>query len=167
MSNFSTIHTFNHSRDGRGTRRMLSLSHLRKIFKIKNGGDKNNNLSNKFITFNCYVNILRIKIKDKQIIYQYPLNLNKINYKDYIYCNFKWKINKQMMKKFKQCNNGQRFESAIFNEMWNLSCFPNENKNKTAAKDKDQTTTTTDNNIKNSIKTNDNAETNNNNISLN
>merc|ERR1712154_421680 len=67
MRNFSTIHTFNHSRDGRGTRRMLSLSHLKKIQHKKN------------ITFNCYVNILRIKINQnmkKKIVYQYPLTLN-------------------------------------------------------------------------------------------
>ncbi len=100
MSNFSTIHTFNHSRNGRGTRRMLSLNHLK-------------NIKTKFITFNCYVNILRIKTNNK-IIYQYPLILNKNNYKSYIYTSFKWIINNQMMRKFKQCNNGQRFVIITF-----------------------------------------------------
>jgi len=135
MSNFSTIHTFNHSRDGRGTRRMLSLTHLRKIFDSaqQSVAGKNHHRNkahfNKLITFNCYVNILRIKVKEKKIIYQYPLILRKNNLRNYTHCKFTWNIDKEMMLKFKQCNNGQRFESNIFYEMWNLSCFPNENKN--------------------------------------
>lgn len=34
------------------------------------------------------------------------------------------------MSKFRDCNHGQRVESAVYNEMWNLSCFPNEHKHK-------------------------------------
>eukprot|EP01083_Nonionella_stella_P171885 588187_1 len=124
MSNFSTIHTFNHSRDGRGTRRMLSLRHLNKIYY--NGYDTGNGTQkeHKFISFDCCINILRIRNDRHHIIYQYPFTLDTLN------THVEWKIDPAMMNKFKQSNNGQRFESAIFNQMWNLSIFPNENKNK-------------------------------------
>merc|ERR1711879_477267 len=39
------------------------------------------------------------------------------------------------MGKFRDCKYGQRVESAVFNEMWNLSCFPNEHKQKKGSMD--------------------------------
>merc|ERR1719474_1278215 len=126
MSNFSTIHTFNHSRDGRGTRRMLSLKHLNTIFGAECRGP---------ITFRCFVNVLRVRVKEKRIIYQYPLSLQSASKRtDPIrHCTFRWQIDREMMAKFRECHYGQRVESAVFNEMWNLSCFPNEHKHKNRA----------------------------------
>ena len=136
MSNFSTIHTFNHSRDGRGTRRMLSLAHLKHM--LRSTGSKRQ----RCISFNCYINMLRIRLKQQpqRLVFQYPLQLRLRDdeYRRYMRCRFEWRIDRRMMRKFKQCNNGQRFESPIFFELWNLSLFPNEHKGKDRDKDRDK-----------------------------
>ena len=51
------------------------------------------------------------------------------------HCSFRWTIDREMMGKFRDCKYGQRVESAVFNEMWNLSCFPNEHKQKKGSMD--------------------------------
>merc|ERR1712087_22257 len=76
-------------------------------------------------TFHCYVNILRVKTSDK-IVYQYPMTKYKTIKQ--ILCRFKWTIGKEMMTRFRASEYGMRIESAVYNEMWNLSLFPNEHK---------------------------------------
>jgi len=129
MSSFSTIHKFNHSRDGRGTRRMLSMAHLKTMFGAKRRGH---------ITFRVHINILRVRVNAQRIIYQRPLTLfggGHSNSHPVAHCAFRWRIGREMMSKFRACNHGQRVESAVFNEMWNLSCFPNEHKSKSKEKE--------------------------------
>merc|ERR1711933_10200 len=82
------------------------------------------------INFKCYINVLRVRqVNPPHIVYQYPLQL-KMRTKRQKITKFEWKIDARMMRKFRECEHGQRFESKIFDSMWNLSCFLNENKSK-------------------------------------
>merc|ERR1712154_159543 len=86
------------------------------------------NTFNEKVTIGVKLTILSsIKTKDlKEKIFKqiYPLKVNENVFSKQ--CKFEWKVDGELMDKFKKAYNGKYFESETFNgNMWNLRCAPN------------------------------------------